>query len=217
MKQLTTLPPTEAAPANAGATMPSPFITGKEHESDRREALLAASPVVLATRGETEAVVAEAERVATEARAKLQERENDVERLRGMLAEERSVAGNLRFFKDRRQELVAEVAGAEAMLDATAIHLHRGEGLVVWRRYIEHSIRLAAEAVHVERVLPLVEKAVADLQASRANLQISLGFKVTGLASDGTLEGSVPEPAPPTLEWRYDPGVGAVRLQPVGA
>ena len=207
----------DTAPANAGAPMPSPFVRDREHESDRRDALLRASPEVTRVRAETEAAVAEADRVAAEARAKLQERENQVEQLRSLLLDERGLVGNLRFFQARQQEIVAEKAAAEEMLNFAALGLHRHDGEVKWRNYIEQTVRLDAEAVQVARVVPIVERGLAELQARRADLQRSLGFKVTGLASDGTLEGSEPEPEPERFEWQAATPGGVSHFRPVAA
>jgi hypothetical protein len=205
-----TMPPAPAAPA----TMPSPFIRGRETESGRRDELLKAAPTVAQVRAETAAVVAEAERLKEDALARLAQREHDVEVLRSYLGDERKGVSNANFWRGQAAAIEAQIVAGEATLVDTAKRFLDLDAPGVWSHIVGRLTVLREELVQVRIVAPIVEAELEKIRSKRAALQEALGFVVRGVAANGVMEGEPEEPAPIRHEWRDAPG-GMQRLQPV--
>lgn len=205
---------TETASAVA---MPSPFVQGREHESDRREALRDASPTLEKNRLQAEAALAEAEAAAAAAREALRERDTLAEVLRSVLVDERRLVSDIAYWRERPGALEAQVAEIESILVDCSARFSQGDNQVRWARAIERLVVVREELNQARRVLPAVEAAFEAVCASRAELQVRLGFEVRRVMADGRLEGAPPEPEPARQEWKWDSGAGAVRLTNVEA
>jgi hypothetical protein len=195
MKKLTTLPPTEAAPGNCGAEMPSPFPQLRETEDGRRRALVDASPTIAKERATNEAAVAEARRLEQEAEAALQARLSQAEVLRSLLADERKMVSQRAYFLGKPNEIEASIAEVEGNLNQAALGGFGEHGGQVWFVGIDRLVRLRTELAQVQRVQPVVAAELELIRTRRAEIQRELGFAVVGVnPENGAMETAEPHP-----------------------